>query len=49
MTTQPFCNHEKLCSSDLYGDCVPSTELATFIFSQKKQDRFMGNLVQKSS
>ena len=38
MTTQPSCDHEKLCSADLHGDCVPSTKLAAFTFSGRRYE-----------
>lgn len=38
MTTQPSCNHENLCSSDLYGDCVPSNKLVAFTFSRRRYE-----------
>ncbi len=38
MTTQTSCNNEKLCSADLYGDCVRSYKLAAFTFLGRRYE-----------
>ena len=38
MTTQPSCNHQNLCSANLFDDCVPSTKLTTFTFLGRRYE-----------
>ena len=36
MTTQPSCDHDKLCYANLFDDCVPSSTLTAFTFSGRR-------------
>ena len=38
MTTQPSCDHDKLCCANLSVDCVPSPQLAAFTFLGKRYE-----------
>ena len=38
MTTQPSCDHDKLCYANLFDDCVPSPKLAAFTFLGRRYE-----------
>ena len=38
MTTQPSCDHDKLCCANLSVDCVPFPQLAAFTFLGKRYE-----------